>query len=665
MAMTEQAAAAARRPAWLITAVLCLCGTVVSLQQTLVIPLLPDFPKILGTTADNASWVVTASLVTAAVATPIIAKSADMYGKRLMMLICLVAMVSGSVVCAFADGLAVMIVGRSLQGFAAALIPVGISILRDELPAERVGGAVALMSATLGIGGAIGTPLAGVIYANASWHMLFWVAGGAAFLFVVLIPLVVPESKVRAAGRFDVGGAVLLSLALVALLLPISKGQAWGWGSQWTVGLLVVSAVLFAVFIPFQLRVSSPMVDLRTSVRRPVLLTNVASIFAGFAMFANLLATTQQLQIPKATGYGMGMDVLATGLWMLPTGLAMVVLAPVSSEISRRFGARISLMAGLLVMAVGYVLRVFMTGSPAEIIVGATIISAGTALSFAAMPTLIMRSVPITETAAANGLNSLVRAIGTSMSSAVIAAVFAATVVTVGPVTLPALEAFHQIFWIGGALALAGALSAAFLPTHSVKAPISEAARAQASRADHIVSGTFTSQDGPRQGVATILTLDGEQVDWGRADNEGNFKVAVPHWGEFLLVASMDGWAPHSEIVDLSPDHKTLSVNFRHRLILVGQVSRSGRPVEGALVSVTSRTGEVAGSALSDSHGRYEIPLPPAGRYVFTAMCRYENIVSSRHLTLTGQPRVFNIDVDAVGDARLVDAITGAQVIRN
>ena len=86
---------------------------------------------------------------------------ADMFGKRLMMILCMVAMTVGSVSRRSAGSFLTVIIGRALQGFAAALIPIGISIMRDELPKEKVGSAVALMSATLGIGGALGLPLSG------------------------------------------------------------------------------------------------------------------------------------------------------------------------------------------------------------------------------------------------------------------------------------------------------------------------------------------------------------------------------------------------------------------------------------------------------------------------------------------------------------------------
>src|SRR5947209_20457 len=138
----------ARRPTGAIIAVLCLAGTTVSLQQTLVVALLPSFAQLLGVSGDDISWLITATLLTSAVATPVVARLADMYGKRLMMIICIVVMTTGSLLAALSSGsFALLIVGRALQGFAAALIPVGISIMRDELPRERVSSAVALMSA--------------------------------------------------------------------------------------------------------------------------------------------------------------------------------------------------------------------------------------------------------------------------------------------------------------------------------------------------------------------------------------------------------------------------------------------------------------------------------------------------------------------------------------
>lgn len=647
----------------LVVLVLCLCGTIVALQQTLVVPLLPDYPKILNTTPENASWLVTAALLTAAVATPIITRAADMYGKRKMLLVCLIAMATGSVIGALSTSLALVLVARSLQGFAAALVPVGISIMRDELPSERVGGAVALMSATLGIGAAIGTPVAGVIYAQWSWHALFWVSAAAAGIFVVVVPLVMAESPLRSPGRFDIPGALMLSAAMVALLLALSKGAHWGWTSKPVLALVLLGAVLLAVWTPYELRVSAPMVDLRTSARRPVLLTNLAAVFVGFAMFANLLASTQQLQMPTATGYGFGLDVKTAGLALLPAGLSMVIFAPVSDRLSKAFGARVTLIVGSLVMAVGYVVRVFFTTAVLHVIVGSAIITIGTALTFAAMPTLIMRSVPITETASANGLNTLLRSVGTALSSAGLAAIFASSTMQVGDVALPTLSAFTTTFWIAGAAAVVAAFISAFLPSRRLGTPITSAVEAAAVRDELTVSGTVRDGDGQpvRQAVVSVLSLAGEQVDWGRADNDGNFRVAVPEVDEYVVVGVGDGWAPQPQLLRLSPD-VPLACELAQRLRLVGHVASGDKHEPGALVALTARGGELVASATTDERGRYWFELPPAGRYVLTSVSADRQRFASRHVSLVGQPRVFNIDLTASGDASQVDAITGAHV---
>ena len=181
------------------------------------------------------------------------------------------------------------------------------------------------------------------------------------------------ESTVQTRGQFDYVGAALLSIALTALLLAISKGGTWGWASEPIIVLLVIAVAALAIWFPYELKVGQPLVDLRTSARRPVLLTNIASVLVGFAMFANLLLTTQQLQLPESTGYGFGFSVVAAGLAMVPCGLAMVLFAPVSGRMINRYGGRITLITGSAVlMGCRYLGRVYFSGTVLVVIVGST-----------------------------------------------------------------------------------------------------------------------------------------------------------------------------------------------------------------------------------------------------------------------------------------------------
>ncbi|MCP9000101.1 MFS transporter [Pseudarthrobacter sp. RMG13] len=620
-----------------ITAVLALSGTVVALMQTLVVPLLPDFPLILGITADDASWLVTATLLASAVATPIVTRSADMYGKRKMMVVCLAIMVAGSVVAAVGGSFLWLVIGRTLQGFASALIPVGISIMRDELPREKMGSAVALMSATLGIGSAMGLPLAGVLYESLGWASIFWVSAAAGTLLLVAVALVVPESKVRTAGRFDYAGALVLSAALAALLLAISKGGAWGWGSEPVLLLFLTAAILLAAWVPYELKVSQPMVDLRTSGRRPVLMTNVASLLIGFAMFANMLLTTQQLQLPTATGYGFGLNVITAGLCMVPSGLAMVIFAPVSGRIIRVFGGKSALIAGAVVMIVGYVSRVFFYDSIAWVIIGSTVVSVGTAIAYAAMPTLIMGVVPITETASANGLNSLVRSIGTSTSSAAVAAVLTSVSMTVGAARLPSFDAFKDVFWLAALAAAASVVATVVIPkATAAHRPSAAGTAASVNTAEIVVQGRVLAPDHRpvTPAVVTVLQTAGEPVDWSRVDTEGNYSVALPGAGKYLIVTNAAGWAPTADVFDF--DGRTLHQDFllRDRLEIGGLVTAGSAAVAGAVVTLLEASGGYVDTTVSDDDGAYAFPLPAAGRYVVTMVNPATHQATARKLAV-------------------------------
>ncbi len=448
----------------LAVGVLAFVGIVVSLMQTLVVPLIPQLPLLLHTSASNASWIITATLLAGAVITPIAGRLGDIFGKRRMLILSLVALLIGSVLCALTDSMGMMLVGRILQGLAMGAIPLGISILRDELPGEKVGGAVATMSATMGVGGAIGLPIAALIAQSADWHALFWASAGLGAVALVLVAAVLPESPVRTPARFDGVGAAGLAAGLTALLLPITKGADWGWTSVLTLGLFAAAIVIFVLWGVFELRMQAPLVDLRVSARPRVLFTNLASIAVGFAMYAMTLSFPQLLMAPSVTGYGLGLTMVQAGLALAPGGLVMMLLSPVSARLTARRGPKTTLLLGGAVIGAGYVLAFFLTSAVWQIIVASMVIGAGIGLAYAAMPALIMGAVPQAETGAANGLNSLMRSVGTSTSAAVMGVILANMTMTLGTVSVPSMDGFHLTFVTAVGAALASIVLAALIP---------------------------------------------------------------------------------------------------------------------------------------------------------------------------------------------------------
>lgn len=451
------------RPA-LVIGVLASCGLAVSLMQTLVVPLLPQFPRLLDASPTTVAWLVTATLVAGAVCAPVLGRLGDMYGKRRLLVAALATVTVGSAMGAAAPNVEVLIASRVLQGASLGVIALGISIMRDVLPAGRVGSGIALMSSSLGIGGAIGLPLTGFVAQQTSWRWLFVGATVIGLVQLALVRSVVPESPTRSPGRFDALGAVGLAGALVCLLLAITKGSEWGWTSGAVLGLLAGAAVLFAVWGRHELRVPSPLVDLRVSARPAVLWTNIASILIGFAMFAGFLVTTQVLQAPVATGYGFGLPLMAAGLAMLPIGGAMAVFSPVSARLSARFGARSTLIAGTTVLAAGNLWVATLPAALPVIMMASALTAIGAALAYSALPLLIMDAVPRTETAAANSLNTLMRMLGTSSCSAVVAAVASGLTARVDGVELPTGTAYTAIFLAAAGAAVVATVIAARTP---------------------------------------------------------------------------------------------------------------------------------------------------------------------------------------------------------
>lgn len=450
----------------LVVLTLCLGGLVTALTQTLVIPIQGDLPGLLHASAADTAWVITVTLLASAVTMPLAGRLADLHGKRPVLLATASAVVLGSVVCALSDSLAQVLVGRALQGVGIGFIPVGISLLRAVVPPHLAGSAVAAMSATMGVGGAVGLPLSAWIATVADWHALFWFGAACAAAVVVLTWRTVPHLPDAPGGRLDGLGAVGLSVALVSLLVGVSKGTTWGWGSPRTLGALGLGAAVLLVWGRYELRQDAPLVDLRTTAKRPVLVTDLAAVAVGFGMMAQSVVVPQLFQMPTATGYGLGQSLLATGLWLGPGGLMMMVFAPVSSRLIARVGGRLTLMLGAVVLGCGYLVGALFLHHPWQLLLVSCITSAGVGIGYAAMPTLVLDAVPAGEAAAALGLNALSRSLGMTVAAAVMGTVLTSSTRAFGPSVVPTERAFHLCFIIGAVAAFVAAAVTATLPRH-------------------------------------------------------------------------------------------------------------------------------------------------------------------------------------------------------
>ncbi|MEV0218149.1 MFS transporter [Streptomyces sp. NPDC050704] len=554
-----------------IVPVLAFAGIVVAVMQTLLVPVIKDLPELLSTSPGNATWVMTSTLLAGAVSTPIMGRLGDLFGKRRMLITSLAVMVVGSLIAGFTSDLLVMIVGRALQGFAMGAIPLGIGLMRDGLPREKLPSAMALMSSSIGVGGGLALPLAALVAQHADWHALFFGSAGLGVLSILLTLLFVPESPMRAEGTFDVWGALGLSAGLVLFLLPITKGSDWGWTSGTTLGLFGAAAVVLFLWGVMELRVKAPLVDLRTTARPAVLFTNLASIMVGVAFYAVSLVLPQLLQLPTSTGYGLGQSMVVAGLCVAPLGLTMMFTAPVYARISAKYGPKVTLILGMLIIAIGYGAGLGLMSAAWQTVVIAVVLGAGIGLAYSSLPALIVGAVPASETGAANGLNTLMRSIGTSVSSAVIGMVLANTANNVNGVAIPTMHGFRVSFMIAAGAVAVGLVFALFLPRQrratapQLRANSEEDAALE--RAYEVLGGfrgrVVDAEGGPvSRAKVTLIDPRGRQAGATLSAADGSYALAVPARGAYVLAAKATGHGPLASSATHAGDDRPVDVDL-------------------------------------------------------------------------------------------------------
>lgn len=431
------------------------------LAQTTVIPALGEMQSELGASASGIAWMVTAYLLVASIATPIFGKLGDMFGKERFLAISLALFAVGSVVCAFADSLGLMIVGRGLQGLGGGVFPLSFGIIRDEFPAAKVPTGIALLGAIAAVGSGVGLPLGGVLVDGPGYHWIFWVAAIMGALATFTTIKFVPESPIRTPGRVDFAGAGILAVGLTALLIAISRGADWGWGSAQTLGLIFAGLAVLVAFGVFESRHKAPLVNMRTLSRRPVLTTNLSTLLIGSAMIATFVLVPQLAQLPDGgEGAGFGLSATQAGLLLAPGSLVSLLVAPFVGKAGERYGSKPPFFVGCLLTGAALLGMGLAHGSPAIVIVWCCLLSAGVGAAFASIPNLIVTAVDSHETGEATGVNTIIRNIGSAVGAQVAGVIIASHVIATGVED----SGFTLAFVLSAAGALVAAASVLLIP---------------------------------------------------------------------------------------------------------------------------------------------------------------------------------------------------------
>jgi|KBSSwiStaDraftv2_1062776.scaffolds.fasta_scaffold100543_4 MFS family permease len=445
---------------------ICLVNAVLS---SLGAPLIPDIAREFHQSLGAAQWSLTVSLMAGAVAAPILGRLGDGPSVKRTMVGALLFVTVGGVLAALAPNIATLLVGRAMQGAGMGLVPLAMAAAREYLSAARVAPTIAILSVSVGVGAGAGYPISGLI--AEAWGVRGAYVFGAIASGVALAgaAAVLPgRSSKTAPGGFDRLGGALLTMGLVATLLGTAQGSEWGWGSARIAGLLAAGGILFAVWAAQQLRAAAPLVQLRL-VRYPAVLVGDACGFVlGMSMYMSTSAATEFVQADRSQGFGLSATTTEAGLLLIPMSILMLFGSRTLPFLVPRFGMRGVLSGGSLVVAAGSMYFALLHSTLLDAYVLMAAVGIGLGLTSAAIPGLIVQAIPARETGSAMGFYAVVRNIGSSIGSALTAAI---VVGHESPAHQPTEQGYTAVFWGAAIVCVVGAVLAHVLTARQSRRP--------------------------------------------------------------------------------------------------------------------------------------------------------------------------------------------------
>jgi MFS family permease len=459
----------------LILAVLALGGLAYAMLSSAVLPALPTFQHALHASVTGVTWLLTAYLLAASVGTAILGRLGDMYGKEKILLWTLVILAAGTLISALSSSLAVIVVGRFIQGAAGGIFPLAFGIVRDEFPKEKVAGSIGLLSAILGAGAGAGIVLAGLIIEHLDYHWLFWLPLIPTVFAALATWRFIPESPVKLPGRVNWLAAALMTAGMSIVLIAISETTTWGWGSGKTLGLIAVGVTVSVAWIAVEVRSRNPLVDMTMMRIRGVWTTNASAFLLGAGMYASFIVIPQIAQLPKSTGFGFGASVVVSGLYLLPSTIGMTILGLYAGRISARFGSRAALLAGTAFSTASFALLAVAHSHPYDLLIAAGLLGIGVGLAFAALGNLIVQAVSPHQTGVASGMNTVMRTLGGALGGQLSATFIAAHMIRGQPAVTGFTETFLMATGFLLVCLLAGVLVPKMTPAAELEAEVDHA----------------------------------------------------------------------------------------------------------------------------------------------------------------------------------------------
>ena len=399
---------------------------VVAAVGSLGAPLITSVATTFGVSLDSAQWTLTITLLSGAVATPVLGRLGAGPHRRTTILATLAVVVAGSVLTVCPLPFAWLLAGRAAQGVGLGLTALMMGVARDHLSQDRGAATIALVSVASTIGIGVGYPLAGLLTELGGVRAAYGLG-----LFVTAIAFLaawrsVPAAPEGRSARVDITGAFLLAGGLFLVLFLASETSLWSRHLGLAVVLAAAAVLLLCVWTVFELRSKSPLIDVRAVRHRAVAGANIAMLVGGVGMYLLLTLITRYAQTPHSAGYGFGLTTFVAGLVLVPFSVLGFVAGKLTPRVRERTGAPLLLAGSAVVVLGAFALFAAARSDLAELFAAMAVLGFGVGSFSAAMPGVILAVTPTSETSSAMGFNQVVRSVGFSLGSAVGGLVLAA-----------------------------------------------------------------------------------------------------------------------------------------------------------------------------------------------------------------------------------------------
>ncbi|WP_167372129.1 MFS transporter [Rhodococcus koreensis] len=409
-------------------------------EHAMVLGGIPFFANLFGIDYAAASWIITIFMLTGAASAIVGGKLGDMYGRKRMVLILLTISIIGSLITIAFASFPALLVGRALQGTSAGILPLLIGIARQVLPAKRVPVVIAMMTAVATITGGVGLFIAGMFIDAGAWRLMF--AASATFCLLALLAAwwVLPRVQAFQTGTIDWVGATLLAPSLIVLLYGLSTASKSGFDNPLNVVCIVVGVAMLAVWTWWELRATSPLVDIRLLISPRTGKTMLATLLAGLAPLSAYTVYSPLIALsPAELPIGLGMTSTMFGLIAMVGSGVTLAMSPLAGVLARKRGAAVALIVGVGMMIVhfaGLMLPLLHKSIPAYIVLS-VLATVGTAFIMSSVYNLIIESVPAESTSEYVGIAQVIRNATTAITTVIVSAMLSSSVVpgTTAPTT--------------------------------------------------------------------------------------------------------------------------------------------------------------------------------------------------------------------------------------